>query len=307
MSKNLRTVLGLALLLCARSSFAQGNNPWGNPAPAPTPTPAPQPQPVPTPTPAPYPAPTPAPAPVPAPTPVPQTPAPTPVGPAAPPPQQPPADPTAASEDVGGAVTKELPWYLPPKAQEKVDRHRPISASLFLGRRWIDGDLSADTTDIAVVGQLSPVGSIGLLVSSVTAHVLDTDMSMPPLDFDGRLFGFRADLGRYMGRELVHQDKVRLFWLYPSVSVELATNAWSEESLTTFSSHLRLVGGRVQICPGIHIDLNLVYSFYGGGGSRKANPLDPFSTDRNSWAGTGTGWGFEIEGGFTWWQEPKQL
>lgn len=202
-------------------------------------------------------------------------------------------------------MTTELPWYLPPKAQEKVDRHKPFTLSGYLGLRRVNGDFTADTTDLGVIAQAAPQFSVGLVISTIDAKVTpSTEATLPDLVFGGKIFGARADIFRYFGREIYAKDGVRAFVLFPAVSFELATNAWNEESMTTFSSHLRLIGGRVQICPGIHIDISAVYSLYAGGSTRKVDPFMDFS-ETYSWFGTGDGFGVELEGGFTWWQEPK--
>lgn len=293
---SVRNMACAALMALATAASAQpsGSNPWGDPSTRTSPTPAPVPEPVPVPAPTPLPGPATAPSSMPAPVPATTTTT-----------AARETDPAESSVDIDTGLERELPWFLPPKAQEKIDHHRPFTFSAYLAHNSADGDLTLEAIDFGIIGQLAPWVSVGAVIQDVNATVGGTwmDMPLPPLEFAGTLYGARLDIGRYMGRQILHQDGVRMFVLTPSATALLATNAWNDESFTTFSAQFRLVGLRLQICPGIHVDLNApVFSGWLGGASRKVS-LDPFA-DTLDYFGSGSGWGFELEAGFTWWKEP---
>jgi hypothetical protein len=209
-----------------------------------------------------------------------------------------------SSEDVETGAQEELPWFLPPVAAAKVDQSQPISLSAYYARTSIGGDFDASSGELGIVAQTARWLSLGVGVNAIEGTLNDSEAMMPPLKFEStRLFALRFDVARYAGYEVYHEDKLRLFVLIPSLTFNFATNnLWEDPGLTTFALQVRPVGARVQICPGIHIDLSgPIYSKWVGTVSVPASSA-PFA-ETSTYVATGSGWGVELEVGYTFWSK----
>lgn len=182
--------------------------------------------------------------------------------------------------------------------RESKKTYSPLIFSGTLTHSNVDGTLVGGVDELTASIHINGWFAVGASLGDATLSFADVDYSMP-IDLSGTIAGGRADLATDQGRKVYEKDSVRAFVLLPALSASLAGGS----GMLVASGRLRLVGARVQICPGIYGDLSVAYGRWLGVGT--VSTMDPFDTEA-TYNSTGSSIGFELSVGYiARWTEGK--